>query len=173
MGFISNPKEGAILDSEEGQNEIAESIANAITKYKKENFGSGNDDIIIKPSQKIETIKVTDTPKTVKPAPVTPIVKKTETKPEVKTEISSGIVFKVQLSASSKKLELVPSNFNGLSSISISEEGTLYKYMYGNTSSIDAAKQLLQEAKGKGYSSAFIIAFKDGKKVSLQEALKQ
>ena len=98
---------------------------------------------------------------------------KPETKPEVKPEVTSGVVFKVQLSASSKKLDLVPSNFNGLSNISMSSEGTLYKYMYGQTSSYDEAKRLMQEARGKGYTSAFVIAFKDGKKVTVQEALKK
>ena len=79
----------------------------------------------------------------------------------------------MQLSASGKKLELVPSNFNGLSNISIASEGNLYKYMYGETSNYEEAKRLLSEAKNKGYSSAFLIAFKNGKKVSVQEALKQ
>ena len=67
----------------------------------------------------------------------------------------------------------MPSNFNGLSNISASTEGTLYKYMYGDTSNYEEAKRLLVEAKVKGYSSAFLIAIKNGKKVSIQEALKQ
>ena len=45
--------------------------------------------------------------------------------------------------------------------------------MYGETSNYEEAKRLLSEAKTKGYSSAFLIAFKNGKKVSVQEALKQ
>lgn len=172
MGFISNPKEGAILDSEEGQNEIAQSIANAIIAYKKENYGVNDSDNIVKPSQKVEEVKVVETP-VQKPTTTPTDVQKPETKSEVKPEVTSGVVFKVQLSASSKKLDLVPSNFNGLSNISMSSEGTLYKYMYGQTSSYDEAKRLMQEARGKGYTSAFVIAFKDGKKVTVQEALKK
>jgi N-acetylmuramoyl-L-alanine amidase len=45
--------------------------------------------------------------------------------------------------------------------------------MYGETSSYEEAKKLLAEAKAKGFTSAFVIAFKNGKKVSVQEALKQ
>lgn len=40
MGFISNYTEGNILDSEEGQNEIAKAISDAILSYKNEYYGS-------------------------------------------------------------------------------------------------------------------------------------
>jgi len=182
MGFISNPAEGALLDSEEGQQGIAEAIANAILSYKKEYFGTTAGDDAIKPSQKMEKdggVKVIDTPSTPKatvklPEVKKPEVKKPEPKEEIKTEVSTGIAtFKVQLSASGNKLEPIPSNFKGLSNISIASEGTLYKYMYGETSNYEEAKRLLAEAKAKGYASAFVIAFKKGKKVSVQEALKQ
>ena len=177
-GFISNQVEGAKLDSEEGQQEIAESIANAIISYKKEYFGASDSDTMTKPSQKIEPVKVVDTI-VKKPIIKMPEIKKPELKVETKVVIkpemvsSSEASFKVQLSASGKKLELVPSNFNGLSNISIISEGNLYKYMYGETSNYEEAKRLLSEAKAKGYTSAFLIAFKDGKKISVQDALKQ
>ena len=177
-GFISNQVEGAKLDSEEGQQEIAESIANAIISYKKEYFGASDSDTMTKPSQKIEPVKVVDTI-VKKPIIKMPEIKKPELKVETKVVIkpemvsSSEASFKVQLSASGKKLDLVPSNFNGLSNISIISEGNLYKYMYGETSNYEEAKRLLSEAKAKGYTSAFLIAFKDGKKISVQDALKQ
>jgi len=158
MGFISNPKEGAELDSEAGQNDIAQAIANAIISYKREYFGSGANDIEVKPSQRI-----------VETSPSQP----KEPSKEKVSEPSTGIIFKVQISASAKKLNLVSSNFRGLKNISVTtDNGSLYKYMYGETSDYEVAKENLAEAKSKGFDTAYLVAFKDGKKITVQEALK-
>ena len=82
------------------------------------------------------------------------------------------MVFKIQIAASGTKLETVPSNFKGLSPISVTDDNGKYKYFYGSFSNYELAKQQLQEAKSKGYDSAFIVAYIDGKKVTVQEALK-
>src|SRR5690606_6701969 len=167
-GFISNPAEGAYLDSEVGQNEISKAIADAIISYKKEYFGSGSNQVAsttsTRPSQRVPD------------KPAAPVVDEEEvvvkTPPVAKTPVKAGTVFKVQLAASSTKLDLIPSNFNGLNSISMTSAGDQYRYMYGEVDSYDEAKRLLQEAKGRGYNSAFVVAFRDGKKISVQEALK-
>jgi N-acetylmuramoyl-L-alanine amidase len=169
MGFISNPKEGEVLDSEEGQDEIANAIADAIISYKKEYFGNGNqENEDEKPSQRINGNSTKDTP--------TPVKKEVKilsevSKHETKTD-STRTIFKVQISASNKKLDLTPSNFKGLKNISIASGTTVYKYMYGETSDYNEAKILLQEARTKGYDSAFVIAFKNGKSLPIQDALK-
>jgi N-acetylmuramoyl-L-alanine amidase len=166
-GFVSNPTEGADLDSEDGQNEIARAIANAIVSYKKEYFGSDNsDNIIEKPSQRIIEKPAKDTTSPAKPNQSSEV-----TTPAIQQN-SGGTIFKVQLSASTKKLELNPSNFKGLKNISMAYEGKYYKYMYGQTTDYEEAKKLLQEAKSKGYDSAYLIAFKNGEKISVQDAIK-
>ena len=170
MGFISNTVEGNILNSEEGQNEIAKAIADAIVSYKTEYYGNGEFEVTGElPSQKINDKPAKDTVTPVRakvPAQVEKIVQ-----PE-KTIDNSKPLFKVQLSASSKRLELIPRNFKGLRGISVAYEDRVYKYMYGQTSDYDEAKQQLQEAKSKGYDTAFLIAFRNGEKISVQEALK-
>jgi N-acetylmuramoyl-L-alanine amidase len=53
MGFISNPTEGDLLNSEAGQDEIAKAIADAIVSYKNEYFGNEEaENADGKPSQK-------------------------------------------------------------------------------------------------------------------------
>ena len=168
-GFISNPVEGAVLDSEEGQNDIARAIANAIISYKNEFFGNGgSDDNDDRPSQKIIAKPTRDTSSPAKPKSNldTSVTKKTTINKE-----TSAVIFKVQLAASVKKMELSPSNFKGLKDISMESGSNLYKYMYGETTNYEDAKKLLQEAKSKGYNSAYLIAFKNGEKISVQDAL--
>ena len=90
---------------------------------------------------------------------------------EIKKE-NAGIIFKVQIAAVGKKIELIPSNFKGLKNVDVNtDNGTFYKYTYGETSDYATAKRNLEEAKSKGFDSAYLIAFKDGKKISIQEAL--
>lgn len=170
MGFISNQAEGAFLDSEDGQMETAQAIANAIISYKKEYYGNGaNEPGEEKPSKKVKEVPVKETPMAKED-----VVIKPEVKPEPREESPSGTtIFKVQIAAVGKKIETTPSNFKGLNNISVfTDNGTLYKYMYGNTSDYDTAKRNLEEAKAKGYTGAYLIAFRDGKKISIQEALK-
>ena len=170
MGFISNRTEGNILNSEEGQNEIAKAIADAIISYKKEYYGNGEFEVTGElPSQKINEKPVKDTETQVKAKTAT--VNEDTIQPK-KVVDNSKPIFKVQLSASIKRVELIPRNFKGLRNISMAYEDRVYKYMYGETSEYDEAKQQLQEAKSKGYDTAFLIAFRNGEKISVQEALK-
>jgi N-acetylmuramoyl-L-alanine amidase len=155
MGFVSYQPEGAFLTSDEGQNDMAESIAKSILAYKKEYFvpGIGNNDYtpqVVTPATVKPKADVIDTPKPAVTAPV--------------TASKSDVQYKVQIAASGKVLPLVPSNFNGLSNITKDDSTAVIKYYYGETPDREQAKVLLEQAKAKGYTSAFIVAFKDGKK---------
>lgn len=170
MGFISNTIEGNKLNSEEGQDEIARAIADAIISYKKEYYGSGEVEIFEeRPSQKINEKPLHDT---ITPAKPKMISQSVETVLPNKAAENSKPVFKVQLSASSKRIELLPKNFNGLKNISVAYENRVYKYMYGETADYNEAKKQLSEAKEKGYNSAFLIAFKNGTKINIQDVIK-
>ncbi|WP_281336080.1 N-acetylmuramoyl-L-alanine amidase family protein [Flavobacterium eburneipallidum] len=164
-GFVSNAVEGAILDSEEGQNDIAKAIYDAIISYKNENFGNGEIDTNERPSQKIIEKPAKDSALPVKPKEDT--IKKTTT-----VKGSAVVIFKIQLAATVKKLELKPSNFKGLKNVAIVTGDKLYKYTYGETADYDEIKKQLDEVKSKGYTSAYIIAFKNGEKITVQDALK-
>jgi len=142
LGFLTNKKEGAYLNSKKGQQQMSTAIKDAIVEYKASIDKNVSDYNVID--------KVNE--------PV--------------TQFTDDITFKVQIAASSKALETKSYNFKGLNSISRLKEGSLYKYFYGGTSNYEETKELEQEARSKGYNSSFIVAFKDGKKIALVDALK-
>jgi N-acetylmuramoyl-L-alanine amidase len=171
MGFISNTIEGNILNSEEGQNQIAKAISDAIISYKAEYYGTNEIENTqeVLPQDKIEKPinEINETPTTpniqsgVNPAAVLPVVNG-----------SASTVYKVQLMASLTNLDTSSKTFRGLDAISVITENKYFKYLYGNTTDYEAAKKDLKIAKEKGFSSAFLIAYKNGEKVSIKDALK-
>ncbi|OCB74873.1 N-acetylmuramoyl-L-alanine amidase family protein [Flavobacterium crassostreae] len=165
MGFISNYTEGNLLDTEEGQNEIANAIHAAIISYKNEYYGDGTIETYETRTRVQTPEKPNVEPVITKNNPVTTVAKPS---PEATT---NAVVFKIQIAATGKKVALEAKNFKGLSPITMEKSGTIYKYMYGETTDYNQSRALLEQAKTKGYTSAFLIAFKDGKKISIQEAI--
>jgi N-acetylmuramoyl-L-alanine amidase len=169
-GFISNTVEGNRLNSEEGQKEVATAIAGAIISYKKEYFGTENfleltELPLLKVIEKKAETKTTDATEKA----IMQVNEKFDTK---NSNASAKIVFKVQLLATQKSLQMEPENFKGLSNVSFVFENNFYKYMYGATSQYEEAKQLLQQAKSKGFNTAYLIAFKDDQKINIQDVIR-
>ncbi|MHA7844588.1 MAG: N-acetylmuramoyl-L-alanine amidase family protein [Winogradskyella sp.] len=151
VGFLTNTKEGAYLNTKAGQSKMATAIKDAIVDYKKEidqNVGRR-----ILGTEKLDT----ETVETLENLPL----------------VYEDITFKVQIAASSKDLEPKSYNFKGLSEISKLKVGKLYKYFHGSTSDYNKVKQLQEYAKSKGYTTSFVVAFnKNGEQIHLEEALK-
>jgi N-acetylmuramoyl-L-alanine amidase len=170
-GFLTNKNEGSYLNSKKGQNEMGTAIANAVIAYK-EDMGFTASPVANNP--KIEDTKVDVDIK--EEAPKEEVVeaespKQTNEKPVDKAQ-ESGVVFKVQLMASGKNIALEGSNFNGLNELSREPYKNMFRYMYGNASTFEAAKKLKQDADAKGYTTSYIVAYKNGVRVPITDALK-
>jgi N-acetylmuramoyl-L-alanine amidase len=148
-GFLTNKTEGAYLNSKKGQKEMASSIAQAILSYKK-NIELATIDTQINIDQNE--------------------IKKEPTASGEK--VYPGVTFKVQLAAGSKKLALKPYNFKGLTEISRDFEGKMFRYYYGSSSDYSKILIMKDVAQQKGYSTCYIVAFKNGEKVKLADVLK-
>ena len=143
-GFLTNPREGAYLNSSKGQTSMANAISKAIINYKNKRTASVQDNVVFDLSN--------------------------ETKLPQK-EHNSNIVFKIQFAAGKKRMKLKSYNFKGLNNLSLQKTGKMYRYFYQETSSYVSAKEYLNEVKLKGYSSAFLVAFDGEKKITISEAL--
>jgi len=149
LGFLTNNKEGPYVNSKKGRRELATQVANGILMYKK-NIALGTSNAqnpVITQDEVDAAIKVSQ---------------------EKKYE---DVTFKVQLAAGSKKIATKAYNFKGLKNVAREKFGTLYKYFYGSTSNYTEIQLLKTFAQEKGYSSAYVVAFKDGQKVKLSEVL--
>lgn len=200
-GFLTNKDEGAYLNSTKGQNDMGDAIAKAILHYKegvkptiknvetnvaKPKAPTVKEEIVEKEEEKKEIIteaveekvaevkkpEVTNTPPKVEEAKEVVVVPAVKVKEAIDAnEVAKSIVFKIQLMASSKNVALNPSNFKGLFNLSQEPYKNLYRYMYGETRSFREAKMMQTQAKEKGYSSAYIVAYKLGERIPIQVAI--
>jgi N-acetylmuramoyl-L-alanine amidase len=158
LGFMSNREDNDYMNSEKGQRELAEAIAEAVLYYKKEYYGVGNLPIVK------EEIKE-------KPVGIVQEIPEKKVEEKLKPETNT-VVFKVQIKASDKKINTSSSEFNGLNPIDFYQEGGWYKYTFGEASNLNEAKDLQNKAKKAGFTNCFIVAFYQGKKITLTEAQK-
>ncbi len=80
----------------------------------------------------------------------------------------SKVTYRIQVGAGKKEIATSDPQFKGLS-ITRVKEGTMYKYFYGNYTSYASAQQALRTVKAK-ISAAYIVAYLNGKSVSVSEA---
>jgi N-acetylmuramoyl-L-alanine amidase len=140
-GFLTNKKEGAYLNSKNGQKEMAQSIAKGIFKYK-ELF---NNEIGASSKDSFDSNIVSNS--------------------------NEYFELKIQIASSKKNLPLKSYNFKGLSDLSADKIDNIYKYFFGKTNDYSSAKKLLSKAKKIGYKDSKIVAFKNGVRISLDEFL--
>ena len=167
IGFLSNPEEAKFLKSKAGQLKIARSIADAIIKYR--NLIRENTEV---PDQETKTDEQ----------------RKNSALPQAKTKsgnksshttvsasnnshVKSGenTYLSVQLMISSRKIPTTSRYFKGLKNVFYIKVGRIYKYYYGKVFSMQDAQKKQQIARRKGFKGAFIVGFKNGKRVKPAE----
>ena len=85
---------------------------------------------------------------------------------------SDAPVFKVQILSSSSKLKTTDARFKGLKDIDCYKDGGMYKYTVGASTNYNEIYRLRKEVAAK-IPEAFIIAFKDGKRMDVNAAIRE
>lgn len=135
VGFMSNQKEEEFLLSDNGQNYIASAIASAFSSYKK------NVD------QEAESLS------------------KSSQAQDNPASSHDAVVFKVQFASRSRKVENPKTSYPDLNDVDCYEHNGMFKYTAGRFSSKDDALKYQKEVVAKGYEGAFVVAFKNGKRL--------
>jgi N-acetylmuramoyl-L-alanine amidase len=167
LGFISTPEEERYLNTESGTATLANGIFRAFLTYKREQE--------IRLNGSSQTILPEDIPQpeeekeTAPPADTTP---KTEEKTVAAQTEDSGPVFKIQILTSSRPLAKNDKRLKGLKNVDYYQEGGLYKYTYGASSDYNKVLRTKRSITAQ-FKDAFIIAFKNGKKMNVNAAINE
>lgn len=86
--------------------------------------------------------------------------------------IGQEIIFKIQIISSDTILSINSSKLKGLKNVWEYKDGGLYKYTVGNAKDLKSASVLQSEILKKGFVGAFVVAFKNGKRIPVREARK-
>jgi len=164
-GFLTNPNEEKFLMSEIGQDYMASAIYRAFREYKEEL--ETKNQLLDEQTAEDKSIPEKKVPSEIK------MVEMAQTLTSKTSTIDKdGLVFKVQLVTATKKINTIPDNFKGLNGVEYYEAGGLYRYTYGAENSWEAASKLQNEVKKNGFEDAFVIAFYQGKRIAVGEAVR-
>ena len=166
LGFITTPDEEDLLNTPSRVDDIAKAIYDGFAQYKNKydrrvavpyrpaNGAAKNDIPTIVPDQ--EPAK-----KVVEP-----------TKKTVNTSKSSVPIFKVQILVSNRALRSGDSHFKGETDFDSYQEGGMVKYTMGASTNYNEIYRLRKSLQDK-FPECFIIAFKDGQKCDVNQAIRE
>lgn len=199
LGFITTPDEERLLNNDSRVDDIARGIYEAFAKYKNKYDRSVSVPYRAKDSEEVNIPKIVPDQE---PAPKTRVVtrgkqpkreeatpeqpkrevkkqepkkdvKKLETKKDVKkAEVADAPVFKLQIFVGSRNLRKGDAHFKGETDYDSFQEGNLVKYTLGASTNYNEIYRLRKEKLDK-FPEAFIIAFKNGQKYDVNQAIRE
>lgn len=191
LGFITTPDEERFLNDKDNIDKMAKGIYQAFVKYKEKYnkgftvpYSSPKDSTIDipsivpdkvnepeKPKAKRQTRRRVETQRTEEEKPKEETIEK-ENKADAADEPSDKPVFKIQIFASSRTLRAGSSQFKGLENVGSYKEGDWVKYTYGSSTDYNEIYRLRKTILDK-FPEAFIIAFKNGEKMNVNQAIRE
>ena len=160
LGFISTPEEERYLNTENGVNTLSKSIYQAFLTYK-------NEQSVALANEAEPATKPTNKPASKQTTTTAPKKEKAKV-----ANNNNETVFKLQLFSTSKPLDKNDKRLKGLKNVSYYQEGGLYKYTCGDSANYDEVVRTKQQLASQ-YKGSFIVAFKNGKKIDVKEAVNE
>lgn len=184
LGFITTPDEERLLNNDSRVDDIARGIYEAFAKYKNKYDRSVSVPYRAKDSEDVNIPKIVPDQE---PAPKTRVVtrgkqpKREEATPEQpkrvekkvkRAEVADAPVFKLQIFVGSRNLRKGDAHFKGETDYDSFQEGNLVKYTLGASTNYNEIYRLRKEKLEK-FPEAFIIAFKNGQKYDVNQAIRE
>lgn len=175
LGFITTPDEERLLNDNAKVDDIAKGIYEAFAKYKNKYDRSVS--VPYRAADRQENTLPKIVPDSYKDAPAakksTPAARKSE--PVAKKAAPApkdAPVFKLQIFVSSRNLRKGDAHFKGETEYDSFQEGNLVKYTLGSSTNYNEIYRLRKEKMEK-FPEAFIIAFKNGEKYDVNQAIRE
>ena len=180
LGFISTQDEEQYMNSDRALQQYTRGFYNAFVAYKNKVAPGIKVPYKPAPAEPVEPEAEQAEPET----PETPDAPDTTEKPEnpekqnktktsdTQAAQSTAPIFKVQLLASTVKLKAGSAQLKGVKDVDYYEEKGMYKYTVGASANYAEIYQLRKQLLDR-FPQAFIVAFKDGKKVNVNEAIRE
>ena len=137
IGFLSNPNEEKFLCSEDGQTYIASALFRAFRDYK-DAFEKEQSDANADNDADTDSDTDSDTDK---------------------------VIYKVQIESRTRKVDAPAQHYKGLKNVDYYEHNGQYKYTAGKFYTKSEADEYCKKVKTSGYPSAFVVSFKNGKRL--------
>ena len=161
LGFITTPDEERLLNNDSRVDDIARGIYEAFAKYKNKYDRSVSVPYRAKDSEEVNIPKIVPDQE---PAPKTRAV--------TRAEVADAPVFKLQIFVGSRNLRKGDAHFKGETDYDSFQEGNLVKYTLGASTNYNEIYRLRKEKLDK-FPEAFIIAFKNGQRYDVNQAIRE
>lgn len=191
LGFITTADEEALLNDRNRLDQMAVGIYNAFVEYKNKNYNGisvpyRTDSPMLpetpaqEPANTAETqddVSTRQQPEPQTVAETTPQQQELQTvapqpAPQPAASADGRPVFKIQILVSSLNLKDGDAHLKGLTGCERYEENGMQKYTYGASENYNEIYRLRKQILDK-FPEAFIIAFKDGRKTDVNQAIKE
>lgn len=161
LGFITTPDEERLLNDNAKVDDIAKGIYEAFAKYKNKYDRSVS--VPYRAANRQESTLPKIVPDSYKAAPA---AKKAVPAPK------DAPVFKLQIFVGNRNLRKGDAHFKGETEFDSFQEGNLVKYTLGASTNYNEIYRLRKEKMEK-FPEAFIIAFKNGEKYDVNQAIRE
>lgn len=191
LGFITTADEEALLNDRNRLDQMAVGIYNAFVEYKNKNYNGisvpyRTDSPMLPETPAQEPANTSETQEDVSArqqpeqrtvAETTPQQHEQQTvapqpEPQPAASADGRPVFKIQILVSSLNLKDGDAHLKGLTGCERYEENGMQKYTYGASENYNEIYRLRKQILDK-FPEAFIIAFKDGRKTDVNQAIKE
>ena len=175
LGFITTPDEEQLLNDKNKVDDIAKGIYEAFSNYKNKYDKSVS--VPYRASERRVSAVPTIVPDSYKeketaPAKLIPAMKIEPVAKKMENEKEDAPVFKLQIFVGDRMLRKGDAHFKGETDFDSFKEGNLVKYTIGSSTNYNEIYRLRKEKLDK-FPEAFIIAFKNGEKYDVNQAIRE